>query len=212
MFGKIGSRAALIDSEYGFKMPLRKVGEGYFARVYLTDDGGTPYIVSLMKREATSDKEILAMAHEAAPGNPHLPAIERLGTVFTRRGTPIGPRVVTGSGVYLPAYVMPVYRAPLRKADSPEAWAQFKTIYAAGKKAFHEVRGPRFSGYLINHRMVEMLEGKIPRPLHEALKILMDTASNFGESQVFEIAARNLATDDRGNLVLIDPLFDRSAL
>ena len=40
----------------------------------------------------------------------------------------------------------------------------------------------------------------------------MDTAANYSDDYVFEFSPRNLATDDAGNLVLLDPLFDREKL
>jgi hypothetical protein len=51
------------------------------------------------------------------------------------------------------------------------------------------------------------------RPLVlEALRILIDTAANYGSDYVFEFSPRNLATDDAGNLVLLDVLYDRERL
>jgi hypothetical protein len=46
----------------------------------------------------------------------------------------------------------------------------------------------------------------------DALRVLVDTASNYGSSFVFEFAARNLASDEAGNMVLLDPLYDQEKL
>ena len=43
----------------------------------------------------------------------------------------------------------------------------------------------------------------------EALELLISYGSNYGSSISFEFAPRNLATDKRGNLILLDALFDR---
>jgi hypothetical protein len=46
----------------------------------------------------------------------------------------------------------------------------------------------------------------------EALEILMSTAANYSNEFTFEFSPRNLATDAKGNLVLLDMLFDRDVL
>jgi hypothetical protein len=46
----------------------------------------------------------------------------------------------------------------------------------------------------------------------DALRVLIDTAANYGAEYVFEFSPRNLATDEAGNLVLLDVLYDRERL
>ena len=141
----------------------------------------------------------LAMAKAEEPDNPHLPQVEKVGE------TP-------GQSVY----AMPLYRAPLRKADSPSGWTEYLTLKACHDEVYegwnpHRKTGKR--GYQINEETyVCAANAGVSASTLEALRILIDTAANYGDEVVFEFAPRNLATDDSGTLVLLDPLFDREKL
>jgi len=69
------------------------------------------------------------------------------------------------------------------------------------------------SGYDINFATLECAREAGVRPsVADALETLVDTAANYGAAYQFEFSPRNLATDARGNLVLLDVLFDKEAL
>ena len=173
---------------------VHQIGKGAFAVAYVEDNvpaGRTPRVF-IVVNDDVYDKELLAMAHDSEPGNPHLPAVERFG--------------------YLPdktVFAMPLYRAPLRKTDSPEGWRDYLML----KKCRDKVYGVRKSGYEINEDVYACAEaaGVLPKVL-DALRVLIDTASNYGAEYVFEFSPRNLATDEAGNLILLDVLYDREAL
>jgi hypothetical protein len=195
------SRGVLYSPEGNIR--VKQIGKGSFTTAYVTTEAPTPRVF-LVASDEVVDKEILASAHDAAPTNPHLPRVEKFG-------------YTTGDQTI---YVMPLYRAPLRKADSPEGWRDFSILKKCREQAWSEVsksaRGlgaMTHRGYDVNEATLACAEASGVRPaVLEALRALVDTASNYGASQVFEFAARNLATDADGNLVLLDPLFDMERL
>jgi DNA repair protein RadC len=195
------SRGVLYSPEGNIR--VKQIGKGAFTTAYVEVDAPTPRVF-LVASDEVVDKELLAAAHDEAPQNPHLPRVEKFG--YTSDDQTV--------------YVMPLYRAPLRKADSPEGWRDFSLLKKCREQAWSEVsksaRGlgaMTHRGYDVNEATLACAEASGVRPaVLEALRALVDTASNYGASQVFEFAARNLATDAEGNLVLLDPLFDMERL
>lgn len=177
---------------------VKKLGAGSFATAYVTTEA-TPPVVYVFTPEDVFDKELLAMARDAEPQNPHLPKVEKVGETRDQF-----------------IYAMPLYRTPLRKADSPSGWKDY-TILKTCREDAYEHWDPRHRvgkrGYRINEDTYDCAEaaGASPSTL-EALRILVDTAANYSDEYVFEFSPRNLTTDDAGNLVLLDPLFDREKL
>ena len=179
---------------------LRKIGKGAFSVAYVEErtDNTRPRVF-IFSDDGVYDKELLAMAHESAPRNPHLPAVERYGTTATQS-----------------VYTMPLYKAPLRKDDDPVGWRDYLVLKKCRDEAYAPAYGgPRNrgkTGYEINEDVYACAEAKGVRPsLLEALRALIDTAGNYGEAYVFEFSPRNLATHE-GRLVLLDVLYDRDAL
>jgi hypothetical protein len=186
------SRGTLHTPDGPIKM--HQIGKGAFS-LAMVEDGvaaGVLPRVFVFSADDVYDKELLAMAHEADPANPHLPKVERFGYTQDKA-----------------VFVMPLYKAPLRKADSPEGWRD----YAMLKKCRDKVYGMRKSGYEVNEDVYACAEAAGVRPsVLDALRALIDTAANYGAEYVFEFSPRNLATDEAGNLVLLDVLYDRERL
>ena len=172
---------------------VRQIGRGAFS-LAMVEDGVAPGVrprVFVFSADDVYDKELLAMAHDADPANPHLPEVERFGYTQDKA-----------------VFVMPLYRAP-HKTDSPEGWRDYLML----KKCRDKVYGVRKSGYEINEDVYACAEAAGVRPkVLDALRVLIDTASNYGAEYVFEFSPRNLATDEAGNLILLDVLYDREAL
>ena len=179
---------------------LRKIGKGAFSVAYVEERTDTVRPrVFVFSDDGVYDKELLAMAHESAPSNPHLPAVERYGSTATQS-----------------VYTMPLYKAPLRKDDDTVGWRDYLALKKCRDEAYAPAYGgPRNrgkTGYEINEDVYACAEAKGVRPsLLEALRALIDTASNYGEAYVFEFSPRNLATHE-GRLVLLDVLYDRDVL
>lgn len=182
------------------KPPIRvkKLGAGAFATAYVTVDARPP-VVYVLTPDDVYDKELLAMARDAMPNNPHLPKVERVGEMRDQF-----------------VYRMPLYRTPLKKADSPTGWKDYTVLKKCREDAYEHWdarRGAGKRGYQINEQTYDCAErsGVSPSTL-EAIRILIDTAANYGDEVVFEFAPRNLGTDDAGTFVLLDPMFDREKL
>jgi len=190
------SRGTLTTPDETIK--VHQIGKGAFAVAYVEDNvpAGRIPRVFIVVNDDVYDKELLAMAHDSEPRNPHLPAVERFG--------------------YLPdktVFAMPLYRAPLRKTDSPEGWRDYLMLKKCRDKIYGPGAGVRKSGYEINEDVYACAEAAGVRPkVLDALRVLIDTASNYGAEYVFEFSPRNLATDEAGNLILLDVLYDREAL
>jgi hypothetical protein len=182
-------------------IPLKQIGKGAFSTAYVEKNppasGGARVFV--LSADNVYDKELLAMAHDEAPRNPHLPAVERFGHTHDRA-----------------VFTMPLYKSPLRKDDDPVGWRDYLVLKKCRDDAYAPAYGGAYkrgrSGYEINEAVYDCAEARGVRPsLLEALRVLIDTAANYGAEYVFEFSPRNLATYE-GRLVLLDVLYDREAL
>lgn len=167
-------------------LPVKKIGGGMFAEVYREE--ASPRRVFALVDDDVFDKDILSELRYDST-SPHIPAVEKFGSTRDKK-----------------VYAMPHYRAPLRKSDSPAAWEEAKVIrdcHEAAKKA------KLASGYERNTSTVDCVRERLgDRPVVQALDDLVGYASNFSTEFELEPAPRNLATDEHGNLVLLDVLFD----
>jgi hypothetical protein len=173
-------------------VPVEKIGHGMFSDVY-RERGGDGRVFAFT-REGAYEKEVAASAHAALPDNPHLPAVEQVG--HTRDRT---------------AYVMPHYKTPLRKGDSPAGWRDYVKLRDCRDVAWakHARTDLRSRGYPVNSDTVDCARAAGATPsVVEAAERLRDQAADYGASYVFEFSPRNLASDAAGNLVLLDVLFD----
>lgn len=174
-------------------IPLAKIGKGMFATVY-RETIGKQRVFSVVDA-GVYDKEIAAMAHENEPRNPHLPRVTTFGILTDDR------RV----------YEMPFYDVPFRVANaSPEARSAFTALRKCIGGIYPTSIDER--GYETAGRKLECIEAagaRIPSKLVDAVRELHDASINYGDEYDFEFSPRNVATDDRGNLVLLDVLFSR---
>jgi hypothetical protein len=186
---------------------VKKLGAGAFATAYVTTEASPP-VVYVFTPDDVYDKELLAMARDAEPQNPHLPKVEKVGETRDQF-----------------IYAMPLYRAPLRKGDSPAGWKDYLVLKKCHEESWEDARRTARTrsgvmtpdmthrGYEINEATVACAERSgVGASTLDALRVLVDTASNYGSSFVFEFTPRNLASNESGNMVLLDPLFDQEKL
>lgn len=184
----------------GRAVDVQQIGKGTFAVAYKVV--GKDEVIVIVDEAKSGDyaKSILAEANYEDHGNPHLPRVERLGEDSRGRS----------------AFRMPLYRAPLKKADSARAWDQYKALKECWEAALADVRRSTrnltYDGYRIMDAVVECADQYVDGDLVEALEALRDGASNYGSDWTFEFSPRNLATDSKGNLVLLDVLFSMEAM
>ena len=178
-------------------VPIRPLGKGMFTKAYVTTQQRKP-TVYLVTEDQVYDKEILREISRNTSSK-HLPRVEEVG--YTHNAT---------------VYRMPLYHSPLRKGESPQAWAQYQVLRQCWKEADELVYGRSrwnrniWDGHKLINAVVECARHrKLPRGLVRALKLLQDTSGNYGSTYSFEFSPRNLATDDKGNLILLDVLFNQ---
>lgn len=168
---------------------VERIGRGRFTTAYREID--TPTVYLFASETGDSSKRILMDC-----AGPYIPALKLLGdrgdsTVFE---TTFYPRLT---------------------AKSVGAWAQYRLIAKCREAAWSEVVMKRDRhtcplselGYDVMSRTVDAVQPQ-NEELAEALQQVADSACNYGQSYVFEFAPRNLATDDAGHLILLDPVFD----
>ncbi len=176
---------------------VKRIGKGMFSAAYLGSDGR----VYLVTKDEGGDyaKEILAMIYENGKRSPFLPPVKREGTTYDAT-----------------VFSMPLYNAPLRKKNSPRAWAQYRVLKRCWEQAQAQVRqriGYRqrmtYYGHEIMDATIDCAEQDADATpgLIRALELLRDNAANYGAEWTFEFSPRNLATTKGGGLVLLDVVF-----
>jgi hypothetical protein len=186
----------------GTSSGVKVLGKGTFATVYEILDEPKKVIIEVP--DDIYDKEIVAEVYRQQEGrkNPHLPRIVQLGD--TRTGK---------------LYLMDRYKMPLRKADTKH-WKDYQALRACWDEALGNVRRKAgdhrqfmYSGHEILHETVVCAKKrKVKKSLRDALEDLRDWTLNYGSSYTFEISPRNVGSDAKGNLVLVDVLFDMEKL
>ncbi len=183
-------------------LKVKKLGKGMFTVAYVTTDLPTPRVFLEVNDDRGGDQSKAALSdiYDGDDTNVHIPKVQRVG--YTANKT---------------VYEMPLYNAPLRKGNSPKAWEQYKVLkkcwdqgrHQLGKRlGFYEVNNP-YNGYKIMDSVVECAERnpEMPESLLDALQEIKVTIANYGSEYSFEFSPRNLATDDDGNLILLDTTY-----
>lgn len=167
-----------------------RIGKGRFCTAYLAEDNHTVYL-SVNTDRGDHSKEMLI----GLQGLPHIPVIEEIGTHGANK-----------------VYKTVRYNAPLR-AIARRAWKDYRILAKAQNEHYttecnlSRSQNRQLDFYAINCATVHSTRGKVAATVTETLENLADAAANYG-SYLFEFAARNLASDDSGELILLDPVFD----
>ena len=194
------------DPDGRTEVPVKQIGKGAFTRAYLTKTG-EPYVY-LKTHEGNSgdySKRQLAEMNRDGEHSPYIPRLLSLGC--DARG--------------FCYYRMPYYNVPLRKKNSEKAWKQYQMIRKVYNSAAEELqkridRGRRGvnehealrTGYVVMNDVIEGVEAAGgSEGLVRALRLLKDQASNYGADYTFEFSPRSLATNDSGQLILLDTVF-----
>ncbi len=183
-------------------LKVRRLGKGMFTVAYVTTELPTPSVFLEVNadRGGVQSKAALSDIYDGDDTNVHIPKVQRVG--YTANKT---------------VYEMPLYNSPLRKGNSPKAWEQYKVLkkcWDQGQQqlrerlGFYEANNP-YNGYKIMDSVVECAERnpEMPESLLDALREIKGTIANYGSEYSFEFSPRNLATDDDGNLILLDTTY-----
>ena len=171
---------------------LEPIGKGMFSKVYRQDARGR--VVAIVASD-TWDKQIVSDAHESSPENPHIPAVERMGTLTDGRMV----------------YVMPHYTAPYRKGNAkPEQHRAYLQISKCVGSVYTRHRERPIH---VAHRKLSCIEDAgLSGPIVDAIRELLDSSANYGDEYNIEFSPRNVATDEQGNIVLLDLIFSADAV
>lgn len=168
-------------------LTARFLGAGMFSKCF--ESNGIVY--SFVKNGSSeSDYSKQAIALYADDTNPHIPQLTVNGDY--------------NDGII---YTSPLYN-PLTSKNK-KAWSQYKTI----KQAFDSVGFSTLdSDYDYNCKILNALKHyNADESIIEAFASIMDSCSNYGDSYRFESPKRNMATDNDGNLILLDVIFNTFA-
>jgi len=178
-------------------IPIKKIGQGMFAKAYATTKGKPRVFLEIADDAGDYSKEMLSSISNDTRSK-YLPKTTKIGVTPTST-----------------IYEQPLYKAPLRKADSAKAWKEYRTLEKCWQEALRTIQGRGrgrywiYDGYDLQHLVRECAKSKKLSPaLIRALELLTEETPNYGTTYSFEFAPRNLATDAKGNLILLDVLFD----
>ena len=186
-------------------VPVKQIGKGAFTRAYLTKTG-EPYVYLKTHEQNSGDysKRQLAEMNRDGEHSPYIPRLVDLGC--------------DAQGFCF--YRMPYYNAPLRKKNSEKAWKQYQMIRKVWDTAQRELQkrlnrddyGALHTGYMVMADVIEGVEeAGGSEGLVRALSLLNDQAVDYGSDYTFEFSPRNLATNDSGQLILLDTIFSLEA-
>lgn len=189
------------------------LGSGLFTDAYLGEDNKV-YLVTVTDSEypgVDDTKGAIAEMNRNDGPQPHIPMIERVGWTEVTKKPPPGRRWYRGHNRFdATVYRSPLYNAPLRKGNATkQAWSDYRALGKALEVATGKLgwRPSPDDGYKLNMLTIENFQGS--ESVKEALESLASYISNYGTEYAFEFPARNLATDAKGQLILLDPLYNR---
>lgn len=199
-----GGRPLRLQDPTGHSVALpKRLGKGHATTAYLGADGWVYLFTSHEARDPA--KEVLESV-VARGKSKHLPGIEFIG--HTRDAS---------------IWRMPVYQAAtgdVSKQARLLAKCAAEAYTAAGKRGWGawNDRGQRARRLTEARRdtlacAAKLAKAKkIPGAVVPALRRLADATENYSESWLFEFPPRNVMQDAKGNLILLDVIFDQQAL
>ncbi len=169
-----------------YKVQARFLGAGAFAKVYEYENS-VYAIVNHGQKHSDYSKE--AVANFASGLN--VPEIEVLGH--------------TDSAII---YRMPLYQ-PLTTKNR-QAWDDFRMLL----KCWNSVIGKSYQfGRDFSYAFsAKVQESALSDDIKESVESIVNAGANYGDNYRIEICKRNLAVDCKGNLILLDILFNADAL
>lgn len=178
----------------GHEHHVERIGKGRYCTAWRNGAEN----VWLQVHESDLSKDALA----DCSSNPHLPKVERFDWF--------------DDNAPFRLYREPLYQPLL--ARHKQAWADFRQIYKLWNDAhsatcqWNDMRNVSVRVNNCNTAFAELVGAStLAEPLKEAVRELVEQAACYGDYQI-EISKRNCAVDSAGNLILLDPMFDRAEL
>ncbi len=185
----------------GKTLPIKQIGKGMFATAYATVGTKNKRVFvavrdSVYPVENDYSKEIMEEAQ--GKGLTHLPKVKKLGDTNNAA-----------------LYEMPFYKVPVRAQDGA-AWQQYKVLKKCQDQAqrltpyaekTYDGVGYELSQKILSCVQLHVAAKKVPRTLYNSLKAVVDAGANYGAEYSLEFFPKNLGTDPKGRLILLDPIF-----
>ncbi len=158
------------------------LGKGQFSKAYRVGD----FVYTFTKNDYS--KEAVSMW---AIENEHTPTIERIQIIDDNTHI----------------YRMPYYE-PLNAKDHPTAWAIRKELQNVKTQYFWDFarQHNNYWGFDLSNKVIEC--ANVSDTIKECLQSMIDAFMNYDVNPCFEFPKRNLAVDDKGNIIFLDVLFD----
>jgi hypothetical protein len=176
------------DKEY----EVDEIGGGSWTTAYKYGDSEV-----ILKVHNSDYTKAIALGY---PKHPHLPRVEFLG----EQG-------------YFSYYKMPLYKQPDYYTDS-KAYKRLTKIVDTIDDHYEDASDNTESGPEALHAMLDTLNGEIPKGVYDALVIMVETITNIIDTDgevdngvYLDIKNSNMAMDDKGRIILLDPIvaYDR---
>lgn len=192
---------------------VRYIGAGAFSQVWWDND---KRVVILIDEDECGEmtKSMLADLNAREGEQPFIPVVNALGWLPKPKGDG-----------WLRVYDSPLYKTPLRKSDSLEAWNMSKVLIEVIKLSKQVTYNSNLTKWSLDSRYrtaatMESLDEEPPNDVNPLnWKAFCDTVAylcresvNYSSDWLMEASPRNLATDANGQLILLDIFFDKRAL
>lgn len=196
-------RATTFSDPWGHTITLTRLGKGHATTAYLGEDGWVYLFTSDEARDPA--KEVLESVVSRGKSR-HLPNIELVGP---------SPRAT-------------VWRMPVYQKVTGEAAKQGRLLAKCASTAFTEASKGGWGAW--NDRYQQALRytearngtvacaarlaraGKLPGSVVTAIRRLAAATEDYSQSWLFEFPPRNVMQDAKGNLILLDVIFDQQAV
>jgi hypothetical protein len=188
-------KGILRHEESGYEVGIERIGKGHASEAFLAADGWVYVFTNEDARDPA--KEVLSDAvdrHRTWRGRQppllrHLPNIEAVGFGSTARRHGF------------------VWRMPKYSPARGHAGKHGRILAAL----YRESRGPIHLDFVQRVKAAHKAR-KIPKALAAAVEELAQRTLDYNGEWAFEFPPRNLMQDDKGNLVLLDVIYDREAV
>lgn len=185
---KLRPRPRVFDLAWGgTHEPVQQLGKGRFCTAYQSLNRADLVWLVVQQHHGDYSKEILIEA--GMESNRYIPQLEHVGDM--------GEATVYQTRFYHKL-----------TAVSKGAWREYRILQRAREAVWRTVPTGPCKGLDVMDAIIKAVECAVSGELLEALAQIRDSCTNYGQSYTFEFAPRNLAVNDDGGLILLDPVFN----
>lgn len=194
-------KSAILTLDSGVEIPVTFLGKGRFSEAYA--NCANAYVITRERSWGTDySKRII---YNMDSDNIHLPKIELIGLL---------------DGCKSDVFKMPLYNK--LTAFNKEAWSYYKELSKIKAEVWYKsqeyIRGNvyKYNAYMVVQDIARQVEDSkiLPDSIKEAIQLLeVELVDNGYHSWMFEFERKaNLMVDNKGNLILLDVIFDMELL